>query len=280
MTFATYSRRFSSAKGSALPPGPSPNPELSDWVARVQGQGSDVSGAGVQAAVATFISAMKSANLLSRALRIGVYAGDSLAALKAPLIKVEGAATDTLTNFVGADYSPTGLTGGATKHIETGYSISGGTASIDDFSIGLYVQTPITTAAVMMGAQTAGDSTRGCYLYQDTGQMQAPMWDTLSGVTVAGAPGVGFFISSRIASNNLKLYKNGVQFGLTQTAPGSNVNFFSFRVHDGNLSNAPQWAPTSQTLSFYWIGLGISGLQQITLRAIVQNLQTALGRAV
>jgi len=266
----------------------SAEPELSAWVARVQGRGSNVTGTGVQTAVGNLIIGLKTDLLWDMAWRIGVYAGDALAALEAPLlISAADVATDTLTGFVAGDYTSTGLVGGAGKRILTGfnwwlppvYSTPNPLLNINSFSIGLYTRTATAAGAVQMGTQQAGNAASGCYLSHDASTVNAEMWDITAGVSVADASGVGFYLLSRTASNALKLYKNGSQIGSTSTSPGGAVNGFSFAVHDGNLSNSA-WAPTSQSICFYWIGKGLDATQAANLRTRVQTLQTALSRQV
>jgi hypothetical protein len=257
--------------------GPSEEPELSDWVSRVQGRGSDVTGAGVQTAYANFLIGLKIDSLLPLAYRIGAYSGDGLVALEAPLYKAAGATIDTLTGFVSGDYSATGLVGGTGKRLRTGLDFSM-VASINDFSMGLYARTS-TSGCVQMGCATSGDTTRGCFIEHSAANVGASMWDTASEIVVSDASGVGFYLASRVASNDLRLYKNGSQIGSTATSPGNNSNLFEIWVHDACLSNAG-WAPSGQSYSFYWIGKGLNNTQQGNLRSRVQTLQTALSRQV
>ena len=258
----------------------SAEPDLSDWVSRVQGQSSDVTGAGVQTAVGNFIVGCKTDGLWTRGYRIGAYAGDGRLALKAPLKNTLGAATDTLTGFVDANYGANGLVGGSGKRIETGFNmalLAGGEEN--NFSVAVYVRAAAGAAAIMLGCGTSGDATKGLYLYQDTGQSACSMWAAAGQVSASGTQGGGFFLGSRTASNSLKLFKNGSQIGSTSTSPGTNVSLFDIWVHDGNLSNS-SWLASSQTFCFYWIGKGLDSTQQGNLYTRVQTLQTAFSRQV
>jgi len=274
--------------GTTIIPGPlarhsvqagnSAEPQLSDWVSRVQGQSSDVTGAGVQTAVGAHIVGLKDDSLWTRAYRIGVYAGDGRLALKAPLNKTQGSATDTLTGFVDANYGANGLVGGSGKRIETGFDATM-FPDINDFSIGVYVRAGPGSGVIMMGCGTSGDGLRALYLYQDTGQSACSMWNSGTGVGASGTQGGGFFVASRTASNSLKLFKNGSQVGSTQTAPGTVTSTFPVWIHDGCLSNS-SWAVSSQTFCYYWIGKGLDSTQQANLYTRVQALQTAFSRQV
>ena len=255
----------------------SAEPELSDWVSRVQGRGSDVTGAGVQAAVADFIIGLKTDGLWTRAYRIGVYAGDTLAALEAPLLRTAGAAIDTMFGFTAGNYSVTGLTGGAGLHIKTGFDASM-MSSLNDFSMGVYLRA--SPGAMLMGCQGNGSS-NGCYLYHDASHAECSMWGNGTPATGSDAGGTGFILATRIASNDLRIFRNGTQVGSTQTSPGSTSNLLEFFVHDAYLNDGgTNWAPTSQSISHYWFGKGCDGTQQGNLQNRVQTLQAAFSRQV
>lgn len=272
---STFSFRDLAFQGRST--GISAEPELSDWVSRVQGQGSDVTGAGVQAAVAAFIIGLKTDGLWPLAYRIGVYAGDALAALKAPLNNTKGDTLDTLTGFAGGDYTSTGLVGGtAGKRLETGLGFFTAGLDLNDFSMGVYVRTTGSNVAPM-GAATSGGAL-ACYIYQASGTTYCAVGDSGTQIIVAEA-GAGFYLTSRIASNNHKLYRNGAQIGSTNTTPGASVTLFAFTVHSANNSASYPW-PSGQSIPFYWFGRGLDATQQANLRTHVQTLQTSLSRQV
>lgn len=260
--------------------GASAEPELSDWVTRVQGQGSDVTGAGVQTAVGNFIVGMKTDGLWARAFRIGVYCGDTIAALNAPLVNTYGTVTDGLLNFVAGDYTANGLIGGAGKLIFPGYNMHASQGwLLNDFSMGCYVRDANYAGTVQMGKALAS-TTIGCYLSHGAPTANCSMWDTGNPVLVADAGGIGLYVLSRIASNNLKLFKNGSQLGATQVTPGNvSDDTFQMGIQDGTL-NGVQWSASAQQFCFYWLGLGLDVTQQANLYTRVQALQTALGRQV
>src|ERR1700752_2874700 len=99
---------------------------LNDWVTRVQGRGSDVTIAGQQTAVGQYIDGLMTDGVWSKLKRHSIYAGDTLAALEAPLINTVGNTTDTLNNFDAGDYAQDlGLKGNGTdEYIETGAAIN------------------------------------------------------------------------------------------------------------------------------------------------------------
>ena len=144
----------------------------------------------------------------------------------------------------------------------------------------VYVRDTNYAGGMQMGTQTSADATRGCYLYHDASNANAEMWNISNGITIADAGGIGFYIGSRIASNDLRLYKNGSQIGSTATNPAGQTNAFQIYVHDGDLSNAANWAPSGQRFCLYWIGKGLTSTQAANLYTRVQTLQTALGRQV
>lgn len=255
---------------------------LNDWVSRVQGRGSDVTGSGVQTAVGTCINCLMSDGIWSRGYRIGVYCGDALAALEAPLLNTYGSTTDTMFGFVGGDYSATGLVGGAGKHIKTGFTISMGLGDLNDLSIGFYGRTGVAGTVMPMGVANYPSFSDCCLLVFVPGRAQVQMWQNPTIIDAVDATdGRGFYVANRSASNDLRLYKNGSQLGSTSTSPGTTTSPGEFFVHDAYLNDGgTNWLPYLGSGCFYWIGKSLDATQQANLYTRVQTLQTTLGRQV
>lgn len=260
--------------------GPSAQPELADWVSRVQGQGSDVTGSGVQTAVGNFIIGLKTYNLRTKTLRIGVYAGDAKEALKAPLINDRGSTTDTLTAFVDANYTSNGLIGGAGKRIETGYNNTASGHDSNDFAMAVYNRTASNTGSIEIGSGSTGDvNATGLIEISNAGTSYGFSGNQTNFPSATDSNGVGLYVVSRVSSTDLRLFKNGSQIGSTVTTGGGGLSGFNVWVHDANLSNS-SWLASARQLCFYGIFKGLTTTDVANLYSIVQALQTALGRQV
>jgi hypothetical protein len=261
----------------------STDPDLTDWVNRVQGQGSDVTGAGVQTAVGAFITGLKTDSVWTLGYRIGVYAGDGILALNAPLKNTVGGTTDVLTGFVAGDYTSNGMIGGTGKYINTAVAISGvgGTPDIVNISMGVYNRSASAATSIEMGCATNLDSSRQHrILISAAGVSYFGMGSTASNqISAVDVNGVGFYLGVRSSSTVMKLYKAGVELATTSGASGATVSAFPIWVHAVDNSLSPGFE-SSRQLSIYWIGAALDATQQGNLATRVQTLQTALGRQV
>jgi hypothetical protein len=110
----------------------------------------------------------------------------------------------------------------------------------------------------------------------------AIMWDeNPSGVAVSTTTdGKGFYMSSRIAANDLKFYKNGTSIAtttLTQTVTTLSTNFYFL---SGINENGGLLAGTvdNKELAFASIGEGLTSTEAANYNTRVTTFQTALSR--
>lgn len=260
--------------------GPTGDAELADWVSRVQGRGSDVTGSGVQTAVRNFIVGMKTDGLWTKSKRIGVYAGDARVALEAPLLNLRGATTDTLTGFVDANYTSNGLVGGSGKRINTGYNNTATGNDGNDISFAVYNRSASNTGSFEIGSGNTGDVNATVALeISNGGTTYGFLGNQTNYVNQADSNGTGLYVLSRVSSTDLRVFKNGSQLGSTVTTGAGAVSGFDVWVHDANLSNS-SWGFSARQLAFYGIFTGLTTTDNANLYTRVQALQTALGRNV
>jgi hypothetical protein len=260
--------------------------EVDDWAdVRVPGQGGSVS-AGTKQAVTTFMLAVKAAGLRDKLKRVGVYAGTPLVALNAPLIIDWGGAfvTDTLAGFLEADYDESTGLGNAATHagsINTNVNPTTEGVNVNDWHMSIYVRTAVSANQVIMGGQNFNSADIGSLMLvahvDDTSRISA--WSQNAYATAAAdASGVGFYVGTRIAADDLQLYKNGSSI-VTQASPGGSIPDAAIGVHCYLNANNPE-ARSNKFVSFYSIGTGLTSAEVSDLYTAVQDLQTALGRAV
>ncbi len=269
--------------------------DLLDWVLRVQGQGSDVS-TSTKNAVNIFITSVKAAGLRTtgstKLKRVGVYAGNDILALNAPLYNEWGTATDTLRAFVGGDYAETGASGGltgntTTKSIDPG-NINLGTVLLPNaysYHQSVYIRDTTGGNVVPIGCQDPGSGSAD-YIYANlAGTSYFSCWGPARQVSAADAVGTGFYLGSRTSATSSNLYRNGVSIASTAVnesptlPPGVDTILLIHGFNSGGglgiaILNFPS------PISFYSVGLGLTGAEDLALYNAVQALQTALSRNV
>jgi len=252
------------------------NSALGDWIARVKGQSSDVTIAGTTNAVKTFISGLMSDGVWNKIMRFNIYAGDDLNALKAPLKNTAGAAVDTLNNFDSGDYNQaTGLTGNGTdEYISTGLASNAGPMGDNDLHLAYYARTTDSGTIVNIGTTTAAASTYAINISSTT--YFACNNGTTGLISVADTNNVGHYVGSRIAANNIAIYKDGSSIVTGTGAAGSRSALINF-VHAGNENGNPLYF-TARTLEMYSIGLGLTAGDAANFSSRYATLRTALGR--
>ncbi|HTE49104.1 MAG TPA: hypothetical protein VK675_04310, partial [Candidatus Paceibacterota bacterium] len=251
--------------------------DVLDWIARVQGQGSDVTVAGTKVAVNNFVAGLKADGVWSKIVRMNIYAGDGLNALKAPLKNGGPSATDVLNNFVSGDYNQsTGLTGtlSGSKYLNPGISYDSPLMGDSDIHISLYVRTAPDSGITMQGY---GPPAAG--LYVSTSGTTA-FWtnSNVSGISFADTNGIGFYIGSRSSSTSSVLYKNGVSQASTTSAGGSRPGFPMYLYCQYYTGFGGPNATTGRTMEMYSFGTGLTATDAVNFTNRYATLRTALGR--
>jgi hypothetical protein len=258
------------------------DPDVLDWITRVQGQGSDVTISGTRTAVNAFVIGLKADGVWDKIVRLNIYAGDGLAALKAPLKNLTGTTNDVLTNFVGGDYSQSiGLTGdGTTKYVQPGVPFDQGGIGQTSYHSGVYVRTPETVGAlsIALGGSNS-DSTQETLMGICTLGSTFDCWNFTAGqgrISVADSIAFGFYVGTRTASNAFALYRNGSSI-VTGATSGSSSPSLACYVHARNLNGTPDFF-FRQPLELYTFGVGLTATDASNYSARYSTLRTSLGR--
>jgi len=258
---------------------------LSDWVTRVQGQGSDVTIAGTRTAVGIFIDGCLTDATWTKLVRCGIYAGDGLAAISAPLKNTGGSATDTRVNFVSGDYAQATGLGGSTstsKYIRTGLQFDSVLMGDQNIHMSFYIREG-PDAGITMQNTVNGAAFCGLYIGSTTGgnDTLAAFWtksDVAGGIafTDTSPIGIGHYIASRTSSSAIAIYKNGTSKATDTTSGPARVSMeisFHCMNYMGSFVN-----PTARKFEFYSIGTGLSSTDATNLTNRYTTLRTALGR--
>ena len=94
----------------------------------------------------------------------------------------------------------------------------------------------------------------------------------------------GYYIATRTSNVSHKAFKNGVQFGTTNTTPSTttitslNTPIALFGLNSTHIGGPVSGLYSSRTSSFISIGDGLSDSECVTLNTLVNNFQTTLGR--
>jgi hypothetical protein len=257
------------------------NPETLSYRDRVIANGGVISESSLDA-VEKFVLDCKNGNIWSKFLDVGVFAGSNLSAALVKLVYQGGASVLTNVNFVSGDYAETGSNGGllgdgATKYLNTGFNAQ--TLLPDNGHFGFYLREDVVAAGnrSMIGAVNGTDQ------YWIGALTAASAADARYGgiltASLSGAFGRGFYLSSRNAANDLKLYKNGQLGGsnasaVTHNKPNTNVYAWAFN----SAGTASAFLPVRG--SFYSIGQALSATEVAALNDAVKILQRNLNREV
>ncbi len=265
---------------------------LLDWVTRVQGQGSDVTIAGTQTAVGIYIDAGMTHGWWAKVVRQSINAGDTLAALNAPLKNGGPVATDALSNFVGGDYSQAvGLTGavggfgaGVNKRVEPSFNGSigmnwndtTGGVSTTDYHMAMYTRNGSDGHTLCQG--TVNGSLFANFTTGFSGQSSMFLDSGGNFAYIAsGDAGIGHYIGN-LSGTTSKFFKNGSQAGNSpQTVTSVNITTARIMIHCQNYIGTPNDG-TAQTVEMWSRGLAFTDSEAAYFASDYATLRTALGR--
>lgn len=113
-------------------------------------------------------------------------------------------------------------------------------------------------------------------------QAYIAMW---ANIAFGGAQtnGQGLYLGSRIANNDLRMFKNGSQIGSTNTTVDNTNTLSSFSYFLGginNLGTPNNVAYDNKEMAFATIGDGFNSTEVSNLYTIIQNYNTTLSRQV
>ena len=233
----------------------------------------------------TFVKGMKANNLWAKAAAIYPFMGGTESSHKWNAKDPRDLnAAYRLTFANGATHNSNGVTfNGSNQYANTFLNPKNITADSNSFSFGIYNRTNNSGAIVDMGvASNSGTTSSSLYLRWTDNNLYVEMYRAGADlITVAnGTDARGFYLTSRTTSTSLKAYKNGSQFGTTQTATNT-----TRQVNDQMLIGALNsvgigvFNYSNRNYCFAIImNTGLSDSEASTLSSLINTLQTALGR--
>lgn len=119
-------------------------------------------------------------------------------------------------------------------------------------------------------------STNGSHVAPRQSELMYARCNDINVTTYANRNSMGFYASSRIASGQVKGYKNGVNVITSNTASNAQLNltYYLGALNQNNVSALN----SSRTIAYACIGEGLSDAEHTTLNSIVQTYQSILGR--
>lgn len=267
--------------------GPSTDPRVIDWVARVVANGGATPSINTQQALSIFSQSLTANNLSGQMFVVNCMVPDSLIAAQTPLIVRMGYDIWVNHSFVSGDLTINGLIGdGATKYMDTGILPS--TMFPSDTSIGCSAYESTVDGAnsgANFGAAVASSTlditfwshfAGGTVLFDSWNNSTSRLSSSFSGAA-------GFVTVNRIASNDVRAYFGNSstsfgQIGSTSTGSGGtrtnvNVNIFAYAM---NNAGAPNFF-NDRRVSFLAIHSGLSASDAGNLFTAVQAVRKALG---
>ncbi len=254
------------------------DPEVLDWAARVTANGGTYNSDSLLAQDLG-IKIIKAAGQRSLVLRWNLYCGLDLIACRTPLIIDKGSSIDGnngFVPFVESDYSQsTGLVKAtASANLDTGFTCNTDWTSDNDCAMGAYVRTNSSDTGAIMGS-ASGNVTYLLPSYGGT-TTYASMHSTGTQQSFADTNGLGHYMVVRRASNDFKIYKNGIS-QVSFTTPDGNRPANTIVVHAYN-ALAPAYS--NRIVAGYDICLGMTAAETLVHYNAIQAVQTFLGRNV
>jgi hypothetical protein len=279
------------------------HPEAADWAARVVANGGSVSGSTLSA-VDKFCKAITSAGIRDRFYRLNLFCGTGLNACLVPLYRGQSQAGTQYGNtvdtnigpFVGGDYNETGASGGllgngSSKYLSTGLTTAA-LPSLQTGHVAAYAMTGFSDSSAygLVASFSSGFDGSNYYGIEANaggvaGTMSGSWGSAFSGrlqATAANGAGIGLVATSRIASDDNRIFRNGSQIGSTQTAatsPAANSGAgFGVFVSLAQAGSTAFIAPVR--MGGYSIGAGMTAAQMASYNTAMQAFQSALSRNV
>jgi len=266
--------------------GQTTHPEALNWSLRVASNGGSVS-ASTLSAVDKLCRAIDAAGIRDRFFRLGIFAGSNLSAALVPLYRGQslggtqyGNATDTNTNFISANYTEQGASGGLTstgtgRYLNTGIAPSALTnPAVGHLSYYRSAGSQTGTFTYL----TIGSEDGGAYRMDERSTGQFGFWGTYNAATNAVANAGGHRIVSRTSASLLTLYSNGASVGTSSTTITAVPSSRPWFVFTSNVAGAPNASYFIGTLRSYSIGNELTSSQAAAYYNAIQSFQTALGR--
>lgn len=263
------------------------HPEAASWAARVVANGGSVGTA--LPAVDRFCKAIVSAGIRSKFYRLNLFCGTGLNACLVPLYRGQsqsgtqfGNTVDTNVGpFVSGDYTATGgLTGGGSKHLDTGFATNILTAG--DRHIAAYERVRSGgTFNTFLGSEAITGVAQAFSLgYGTATTVQYAFGAFGASLNATTTSAVGLWLGVNTPSNTGLIYRNGVQdsTGTTAAATPEASNIFVFALNRASVPGATNFY--TGTLGGYSIGLAFTAAEAAAYYTAMQAFQTALSRNV
>jgi hypothetical protein len=257
------------------------NPETTSYRDRVIANGGTIPESSLDA-IEKFVQDCKNANIWSKFLDVGVFAGSNLNAALVKLVYQSGGGVLTNVNFVSGDYNETGANGGlngdgATKYLNTGFNAQ--SLLPDNGHLSFYLREDVSASGnrALLGVLAGADQ----YWFGAVNPASASdaRYGGTQSASGSGAFTKGFYVDTRAAANDLRLYRNGTQIGantnnITHNKP--NLSFYAWAFN----SNGSTGAILSGRGSFYSIGQSLTAMEVAAFNDAVKTLQRNLNRDI
>jgi hypothetical protein len=232
-------------------------------------------------AIDNFVRDCKAANIWSKFIEVGPFAGSNLNAAMVKLV-YQGAAGSVLTNssFVSGDYVETGSSGGlagdGTKNLNTNVQA---TTLPDTGHLSFYLREDITSGG-NKGLIGALDASNQYWIGATTPSAAVDCrYGALVNASVGGTLNKGFYIGARESSTSLSYYRDGSLIASSGSVTGTTKPAFPVHVWAFNASGTASGRINARG-SFYSIGQALNATEALALHNAVRALQIALNRSV
>lgn len=284
---------------SVIAAAPSIHHEAIDWARRASANGGTISTT-VLRAVSDFCAAADRDAFRSAMYRVNLFCGGTLAGCLVPLYRGPtfggtnfGNATDTNNNFVSADFTETGATGGlkgngTNKLLIPGLLVSNSVIPANSIHMGApAINLETTSNRALIGGQEGSGAFRGAVLWNSYTFVAGGPWRRfeVNGSTAATAStfrpisSTASHLIGSLSGTSSVLTENGSVMASTTLAspPGEFSNVTAASIFVFARGNVGQFA-TSARLRGYHCGTALSAQQTSDVVAAFARFNAALGR--
>ena len=215
------------------------------------------------------------------------YLGGTAASHKINFINpVDSDAAFRLTYQGTVTHGPTGMTFSSGGYADTKL-IPISTLTENDTHMSYYSRTATSIGSYDMGIIDSGTNNRILLIVKHSNSFTYS--DQYDGATTtrvqtnAATDGTGFFMPTRVANNDHRILRNGLQIGATNTSTVSPTGFLN--LNRSIFIGAANWggsalSPSARNTAFNTIGGGFTPTEGSNINTIVQNFNTGLFRAI
>lgn len=238
----------------------------------------------ITSAIDTLVKGLKSNSLWTKMIAVYPFVGGTATTHKFNLKDPRDLDAAFRLTFSGTvTHNSNGITPNGTNGYANTYLVPSTSMTNNDTHVSYYSRTNSLGNRIEIGVSMAVSRIVMHTRWSD-GNLYSDNYEFTNGrVTVANSDSRGFYIQTRVSSTDHRVFKNGTQFGSTNTTTttGSTTgitNPIFIGARNTHTSGAADYS--DKNLAFVSFGSSLNTSESSTLTTLVSNFQTTLGRNI